>query len=312
MSTQTRVPAGVTTGGQFSTSARGEAMVALAPARGRSTVDSLAMDRIARLLVSDRSDSTGDTLSAVADRLADTGRPHPGDAADTYDAEMLAWMGANDVAEGAPGHDDWVALNGLARTLAAEPDWSTDQVETVAAAVSISGRPEARSCTARDYDRALERHAAVTGRTPDYPPTTRAAAEEAGLPIMHDVLGVVWNREGVEASTYADLDADEVVDLYEHEIGPAADVMASALRAADRRVLGIYESDDEQAALAHMDAVCEQAGLEIVGQVLEVRVESGDLDASDLRALNPEIVTELYEQHLEPAIDVVESRLLAR
>ncbi|WP_251153644.1 hypothetical protein [Cellulosimicrobium sp. Marseille-Q4280] len=312
MSTQTRVPAGVTTGGQFSTSARAEAPVALAPAPPRHWTDATAMDRIARLLVVDHSSSTADTLSAAADRIADTGRPHPGDAEDTYDDEMLAWMDANAVAEGEPGYDDWVALNGLARTLAAEPDWSPDQVETVATAVSISGRPGAGESTARDYDRELARHAASTGAIPDYPPTTRAVAEEAGLPVMHDVLGVVWNREDVPADAYADLDADEVADLYEQEIGPAADVMAAALRAAERPVLEINEPDDEDVALAHMDAACEEAGLEIVGQVLEARLESGDLDAGDLRALNADMVTELYAQHLAPAIDVVESRLLSR
>ena len=312
MTTQTRVPAGVTTGGQFSTSARSEADVALTPAPDRRVLDANMMNGIAHVLADEGPKGSGDAISAVADLISASGRPHPGDAEDTYDDEMLAWMRANEVAEDAPGYDDWVALNGLARTLAATPEWSADEFETVENAVRISGRPVPGEQTGRDYARVLARHAAVTGMVADYPPTTRAVAEEAGLPIMHDVLGVLWDRESTPEAAFADLDADEVFSLYEQQIAPAADAMTTALRAAERPDLNDYELEDEDAALCHMDDVCEEAGLPIVGEVLQMRLESGDIDAADLRALNADLVSELHEQHLAPAVDTIEGRLRRR
>ena len=50
-------------------------------------------------------------------------------------------------------------------------------------------------------------------------------AAEAGLEIMSDVFGILWNREVIKEQLA--LTADDVVDLYELFIGPAIDEIES-------------------------------------------------------------------------------------
>lgn len=103
----------------------------------REQIDSTAWSGIAGAVREE--EGTGDQMTRVAEVIAGTGRPHPGDVEDPdrYRDELVRWTEEN------PGDGaDYHAMNNLAVELASQPEWSADEVETVCSYVGTVGRAD--------------------------------------------------------------------------------------------------------------------------------------------------------------------------
>lgn len=54
-------------------------------------------------------------------------------------------------------------------------------------------------------------------------------SKEAGLEVMADILGILYNRETVTHERLLKLTAEDVEDLYDRYVGPAIDDIEDAL-----------------------------------------------------------------------------------
>ena len=136
-----RTPSGTPAGGQFATTARPEAAVALPAVLAPAPVtDEDVMDAIALALGgAEEWDGSADYLEDIANQVAASGRPHPGDRDPReYRAEMTELKAARD---GEP-NPTTRQLDRLALHLGTSAQWDgADCLEVVANMVGASGRP---------------------------------------------------------------------------------------------------------------------------------------------------------------------------
>lgn len=182
------------TDGKFAAKPAGEAQVALIdldrrpePRQWSPQADTDTVDRVAALLGRDDSwDGSADYLEDIADTVAATGRPHPGDAdPDTYMKDLVAWADEEEGRgrAGKPSRDT-NAMNRIALRLGQNPDWGADDLDEVARIVARTGRPAPGSVDGDDYQQALtdwctrqNRKAGLVESLHDGTPATAAVIE---------------------------------------------------------------------------------------------------------------------------------------
>ncbi|WP_156250938.1 hypothetical protein [Pseudactinotalea terrae] len=309
-----RQPAGITAGGQFATEPKTETTVTLGNAPRTVLSDAHVLDAITAQLGTAEEWHTGDDLSDIADLVARTGRPHPGDSGDgqDYAAQLDAWKNAHPSPEDVNGARDWVSVNAIAAELGWASEWYPEHTEYVADLIAGSDRPHpGTDRTLREFDQAMAASRRRRGLETDSPAGTRAVAEEAGLPVVHEVLSVVAAREGVERARFDTVTPEDVTRWYEQHLAPAADRMAEIVADVEPHEdhPWLCEEDD---AWQHVRNCAREAGLPVVAEVIWLRYDSGDLDESDLAALTPDLVTDIYGGHAAPAVDAIEAELLSR
>ena len=139
MSEIARQPDGTPTGGQFAAVAHPEPAVALTATRVVD-LDETVMDEIALMLgTAEEWDGAADYLEDIANQVAASGRPHPGDRDPReYRAEMAVLKAARD----GERNPTTRTLDRLALLLGTSPEWAgADYLEIVANMVQASGRP---------------------------------------------------------------------------------------------------------------------------------------------------------------------------
>lgn len=306
-----RVQSGVREGGQFTTGPRDEPNVQLART-GVVVGDGATLDSITAQLATTSRWNTGDDLSDIADKIALTGRPHPGDA-DDYEAQLAQWRKANPCpARSELDAADWHAMNEIATCLGESDSWNSGHLEDIADEIARSGRPHpGKERSLREFELAMAQSRRERGLERDLPAGTRQIAQEAGVPVVHEVLGIVHDREDVTEAQFATVTAEDVQRWHEQLIGPAADAMAEQIQSTQPPADYEYLSEDDE-AWAHVRDCAVLAGLSSAAEVIWLRYESGDLNAADLESLTPELVGDMYERHLGPAVDEIEAELRAR
>lgn len=131
------------------------------------------------------------------------------------------------------------------------------------------------------------------------------------MPVVHDVLGIVAGRDSVTAAQFASVTHEDVTRWHEQLIGPAADSMADRIGNAEAPDDHPWLDGDDE-AWEHVRDCAQGAGISSAAEVIWLRYESGDLNAADLESLTPELVGDMYERHLGPAVDEIEAELRGR
>jgi len=314
ISARNRQAAGITTGGQFATEPKTETTVTLGKAPRTVLNDARVLDLIATQLGTAEEWDTGEDLSAIADLVSRTGRPHPGDSSEgqEYASQLNAWRQAHPSPEDVNDARDWVSVNAIAAELGCASDWYPEHTEYVADLIAGSARPHpGKDRTLREFDQAMAASRRSRGLETDSPTGTREVAEQAGLPVVHEVLSTVAGREAVEEARFETVSQEDVTRWHTQLIAPAADRMAEIIADVEPHEEHPWLCDENE-AWEHVRNCAREAGIPVAAEVVWTRYDSGDLDEGDLAALTPDLVTDMYGSHLAPALDAIEAELRVR
>lgn len=291
MSNDSRVPAGIPTGGQFTATAKTEAGGGLLGTSSATALDEL--DTALRVEWEARKAAMRAAESALPQVLAQYA-PEVADVHFVYRRDgYLAFETAFDE-------------NGerLRDELPQELD---------SALATIGG-------SFRDYQWLIDESVFRTS-TYDYPTTfmyeapgpdpigrhSRLISARAGWPVMSEAFSIVRDRENVPDETLLALAAADVEAAAEDYLGPGLDAITGALQ-GDEDVE--WAAGNEAGIREHLNRIAGEAYLGSMGPILEAVYDREMVSDEYFLQLDAETVTQMYDDYIAPKIDKIEDRLL--
>lgn len=272
------------------------------------------MDLIASTLGRDSQwNGSADYLEEVANIIASTGRPHPGDQEPgTYEPALRAWASSD--ARGEQRSGDSRSLDQLAVDLAEAESWSSDDLQGVAETVVASGRPEFGDREDGEYDRALRRwqisQGLVLATVDDH---LGSVSEEASLPVMEPILSTVRERGDVGTDVLMALSDEDVTRLYGQHVGPVASRLNDVLEALPVRVtMPADYTFTRDEALNQIDDVRyadKDTSAQITADLLTIAYDRGALSDKALWSTEAAAAPVLYDRVVGPMVDELETAM---
>lgn len=312
-------------GGQFGTTTKAASGLSLNGDPKRPPVsDTTTLIRIADMLGADEEwDGSADFLEEVANMVAATGRPHPGDARfdpdlhgdgrepDDYRAVLAEWEAAQPPAATPREDADRRTVSRIANALGAPQSWSSEYLDEVASAVASSGRPHPGTDHGITYATTLQRWN-LDRQVDGYDQYgTWMAVAAMGRPVMQGVLATVGDRDGEGvADALSGLDAQRVSLLYMNHVAPAKDQLASDVAEEwDGPRFLTTPNDEAAAATRHVLQVCSDAGTPTVGELLVSAYQEGKVPTNAMWDFDEDTADAMYDKHVGPAVDAIETEL---
>lgn len=132
----------------------------------------------------------------------------------------------------------------------------------------------------------------------------RTICDDAGLPVMQEVLGIVAERDRIHDHVFTALTAADVEGFYYSAVGPLIDDIQGSLDTGEDG-----PADGGPDVQQHVAAVCTEAGDGWMTSILQVVIDRGETPDATLLALTPDDISSLCEFWVEGALDNVEEQV---
>lgn len=291
--------------------------------RQQAERDARILDKIGLFMAATQEWDTGDMLATIADDIAASGRPHPGDAVDEYRAVFDTYLARR----GPATTPEQQALDRMALMLGTAPEWEADHLEYAADIVAEGDRPHpGDQGIGAEYYRKVRAHKLKRGyRQPDPRDEFEANLSQGVYGDNTDLLRQLIDRElrhdpeedgyfeGPEVAprAFAGIDDDflaEVTEAREKLTRSLHDYVADQTQHVP---LGSSEPDVEQVR-AHVKDVCARAGAPHMEPFIWNALADSPVARQGGMALDRFDVQELDVYYLDPVIDTLQERLAAK
>lgn len=136
---------------------------------------------------------------------------------------------------------------------------------------------------------------------------SRLISARAGWPVMSEAFSIIRDRENVLDETMLALTEEDVDAAAEDYFAPGLDAITGALQGGE----DVERAASSEAGIRqHLQTIAAEAYLGSMGHILEAVYDRGEVSDRYFQELDAETVTQMYEDYIAPQVDKIEDRLL--